>query len=210
MPRSTKSRRVAQEQITPEPEAVDLDTEATQGDLDEPMRDEREWTVDALHGRDFDWKTMTWNPPKGGNGTRPCLCNRLRGHECDLNTKSRFSIGHDARFKGKLQTAFRQGQKLVFAFEADDRAQVLDAEGHSQLLVGEVELEADAIARLVAPKLLPHVTHTSRAAKLQRLDAEAGTTVPQTAVEGKADEELTDADLDAIEDDAPGADAEEA
>ena len=173
----------------------------------EEQPDEREWTVDALHGRDFDWTTMTWSPPKGtSGGTRPCLCNRIRGRECELSTKSRFSIGHDARFKGILQTAFRLGQRVPFAFEADDHAVVTDAEGNPQPLVGEVELEADAIARLVAPKLLPHVTHTSRAAQLQKLDAAAGTTVPQTAVMGKADEELTEADIDAQVDDAAGAD----
>jgi len=173
----------------------------------EEQPDEREWTVDALHGRDFDWTTMTWSPPKGtSGGTRPCLCNRIRGRECELSTKSRFSIGHDARFKGILQTAFRLGQRVPFAFEADDHAVVTDAEGNPQPLVGEVELEADAIARLVAPKLLPHVTHTSRAAQVQKLDAAAGTTVPQTAVMGKADEELTEADIDAQVDDAAGAD----
>jgi hypothetical protein len=235
MPRSTQSRGVrrGRKDATPEPtfdermtdeereefagmlapepvvdEAQDEQVEQALNHAVEEQPDEREWTVDALHGRDFDWTTMTWSPPKGtSGGTRPCLCNRVRGHECDLPTKSRFSIGHDARFKGILQTAFRQGRRLSFAFEADDHAVVTDAEGNPQPLVGEVELEADAIARLVAPKLLPHVTHTSRAAQLQKLDAEAGTTVPQTAVMGaKPDEELTEADIDAQVDDAAGAD----
>jgi hypothetical protein len=228
MPRSTKSRGVRQAQPVVVDEvqdeqveqALDAATVVTAeaeltgrtGDPDaaDPTveGDEREWTVDALHGRDFDWTTMTWSPPKGtSGGTRPCLCNRVRGHECELTTKSRFSIGHDARFKGILQTAFRQGKRVPFAFEADDHAVVTDAEGNPQPLVGEVELEADAIARLVAPKLLPHVTHTSRAAQLQKLDAEAGTTVPQTAVMGaKPDEELTEADIEAQVDDAAGAD----
>lgn len=235
MPRSTKSRRVAEQTAALNPDATtdelrngntDVDgerllvvdtgpegtepTEPTEEMIEAAVADAREWTVDALHGRDFDWTTMTWNPPKAGtNGVRPCMCNRVRGHECELTTKSRFSIGHDARFKGVLQTAFRQGKRLVFAFEADDKASVTDADGHVQLLVGELELEADTIARLVAPKLLPHVTHQSRSAQLQKLDAEAGTTVPQTAVMGaKADEDITDADLDAIQDDAAGADEE--
>lgn len=234
MPRSTKSRRVNAEPVVvdevqdaPVAEALDNaegvtfdermtdEEKAAFADMlgvteaaPEPEGDPREWTVDALHGRDFDWETMSWTPRKAnGSGTRPCLCNRIAGHECDLTTKSRFSIGHDARFKGILQTAFRQGRKLRFMFEAEDKAQVLDVDGHAQLLIGELELEADAIARLVAPQLLKWVTHTSRSAKLQKLDADAGTTVPQTAVDNTPDEELTDADIEAQVDDAEGADA---
>jgi len=152
--------------------------------------------VKALHARDFDWDTMRWSPPKGnGGGNRLCMCNRIAGEECDLTTKSRFSIGHDARFKSILQKAWREGRNVKFSFVPEDNAVVTAADGSEIKLSGEVELAADAIARLVAPKLLPHVTHQSRAAKLQILDAEAGTTVPQTAVEHKADEELTDADV---------------
>jgi hypothetical protein len=167
----------------------------------------RETEVPALHARDFDWATMKWVPPKT-NGSRPCLCNRLRGHECDLSTKSRFAIGHDARFKGVLQTAFRSGAKLPWTFETGDILTTEDGTGTKLEEPREELLDADQIARLVAPKLLPHVTHQSRGAKLQKLDAEAGTSVPQTAVDSpKADEELTDADLEGITDDAEGADA---
>ena len=165
-------------------------------------------TALAPHARDFDWATMRWNPAKT-KGNRLCLCNRIAGHECELTTKSRFSIGHDARFKGILQTAWRAGTKVRFTFETDDQAVVVNPlDGSESKLEGEYELEADAIARLVAPKLLPHITHVSRAAKLQKLDAAAGTTVPQTAVDAKPDEQLTDADVDAQVDDAAGADAE--
>jgi hypothetical protein len=150
---------------------------------------------------------MRWVPPKS-NGSRPCLCNRVRGHECDLTTKSRFAIGHDARFKGVLQTAFRQGVQLPWTFETGDV--LTDAEGTGTRMEEPEErmLDADTIARLVAPKLLPHVTHQSRGARLQKLDAEAGTSVPQTAVENhKPDAEITDADLADVVDDAEGADA---
>jgi hypothetical protein len=162
----------------------------------------------ALHARDFNWDTMRWVPPKT-NGTRPCLCNRLRGSECDLSTKSRFAIGHDARFKGILQTAFRSGAKLPWTFETGDT--LTTDEGTSTKLDEPVEqmLAADQIARMVAPKLLPHVTHESRGARLQALDAAAGTTVPQTAVDHpKADEDITDADLADVVDDAEGVDAQ--
>jgi hypothetical protein len=156
-----------------------------------------------IHARDFDWDTMRWAPPKS-TGARPCLCNRIAGHECDLTTKSRFAIGHDARFKGVLQTAFRTGAKLRWAFDTGDV--LTDPESGLGTKVEEPreeELSADQIARFAAPKLLPHVTHQSRGAKLLALDAEAGTTVPQTAVDApaKADEELTDADLELVEDD---------
>jgi hypothetical protein len=156
-----------------------------------------------IHARDFDWDTMRWAPPKS-TGARPCLCNRIAGHECDLTTKSRFAIGHDARFKGVLQTAFRTGAKLRWAFDTGDV--LTDPESGLGTRVEEPheeELSADQIARFAAPKLLPHVTHQSRGAKLLALDAEAGTTVPQTAVDApaKADEELTDADLELVEDD---------
>jgi hypothetical protein len=159
--------------------------------------------TEALHARDFDWDTLRWAPPKS-NGSRPCLCNRIAGHECELTTKSRFAIGHDARFKGVLQTAFRTGTKLRWAFDTGDT--MTDPDSGLGVKVDEPreeELSADQIARFAAPKLLPHVTHQSRGAKLQALDAEAGTTVPQTAVDAppKADEEITDADLALIEDD---------
>jgi hypothetical protein len=178
------------------------DVERIWGEEPEPQ------ATQALHARDFDWDTMRWVPPKT-TGTRPCLCNRLRGHECDLSTKSRFAIGHDARFKGILQTAYRGGAQLPWTFETGDT--LTTAEGTSTKLDEPEErmLAADQIARMVAPKLLPHVTHESRGARLQALDAAAGTTVPQTAVDHpKADEDLTDADLADVVDDAEGVDAQ--
>jgi hypothetical protein len=198
--------------------AIDAEFAATDEDAPEVVTAEADLTgrtgdpdslpVQALHARDFDWDTMRWVPPKT-NGTRPCLCNRLRGHECDLSTKSRFAIGHDARFKGILQTAYRGGAQLPWTFETGDT--LTTDEGTSTKLDEPVEqmLAADQIARMVAPKLLPHVTHESRGARLQALDAAAGTTVPQTAVDHpKADEDLTDADLADVVDDAEGVDAQ--
>jgi hypothetical protein len=165
-----------------------------------------ETEIAALHARDFDWDSMRWAPGKVTNGgQRPCLCNRIAGGECDLNTKSRFSIGHDARFKGILQKAFRQRQTVKFSFVPEDNAVVTDAEGNQVRLSGEVDLEPEAVAKLVAPKLVKWIVHQSRDARLQIADAAAGTTVPQTAVEHKADEELTDADVEAQTDDAPDA-----
>ncbi len=210
---------------------ADLTREGQEAELDQATTEaEREWDASeaaeaadelgresqeierretqALHARDFNWDTMRWVPPKT-NGTRPCLCNRLRGSECDLSTKSRFAIGHDARFKGILQTAFRSGAKLPWTFETGDT--LTTDEGTSTKLDEPVEqmLAADQIARMVAPKLLPHVTHESRGARLQALDAAAGTTVPQTAVDHpKADEDITDADLADVVDDAEGVDAQ--
>lgn len=231
MPNSTRSRRASRKQAEQAPVVVDevqdpqVEEALNNAELAEPTHDEKFAAIDAefaetnetlhpdgsatqaLHGRDFDWDTMRWMPPKT-NGSRPCLCNRLRGHECDLTTKSRFAIGHDARFKGKLQTAFRAGAQLPWTFETGDT--LTDADGTSRVMSEPHEemLAADQIARMVAPKLLPHVTHESRGAKLQILDAAAGTSVPQTAVDHpKADEDITEADLEAIEDDAAGADA---
>jgi hypothetical protein len=229
MPRSTNSRGlrgrknatvVVDERATTE-EAAEYEAMLTQPVVDE-VQDERveealnnaelaepgAAEIEALHARDFDWDAMRWMPPKT-NGSRPCLCNRLRGHECDLTTKSRFAIGHDARFKGKLQTAFRAGVQLPWTFETGDT--LTDTEGTSRVLSEPTEqmLAADQIARMVAPKLLPHVTHESRGARLQILDAAAGTAVPQTAVDHpKADEDLTDADLADVVDDAEGVDAQ--
>jgi hypothetical protein len=175
-------------------------TEPTPEPVNDVVVDDNEWTVDALSN--IDWASLRWDvPDKVKSGDRPCMCNRIRGAECDLRTKSRFSIGHDARIKSRLQHAFRNGKRLEFAFEADDRASVLDEYGHAHRLIGEIWLEADVIARLVAPKLLPHVTHVSRAVRLQALDRELGTIVPQTAA--KPDAELTDADVAAQVDDAP-------
>jgi hypothetical protein len=157
----------------------------------------------APFGHQYNWDTATWTAPRG-SGTKPCGCNRLVGHGCELTTKSRFATGHDARFKGILQKAFRQGKKLEVDFGPEDNAYIENSEGVAEKLEGRYEMEADQIARLLAPKLLPHVTHDTRAAKLQKADAQAGTTVPQTAVEdGKPDEELTDADVEAQTDDAP-------
>jgi len=161
------------------------------------------WLADtAPFGHQYDWDTATWTAPKG-SGTKPCTCNKLVGHQCELTTKSRFATGHDARFKGILQKAFRAGKKLQIDLAPEDHATILNSEGVVEKLEGRYELEADQIARLLAPKLLPHVTHDTRAAKLRKADAEAGTTVPQTAVETKADDELTDADLAEQVDDAP-------
>jgi hypothetical protein len=226
MPRSTKSRRAqAQPVIVDEvqdeqvEQALDNAESVNNTEIaaaDELVRETQEvetlhpdgGPTPALHARDFDWDAMRWMPPKT-NGSRPCLCNRLRGHECDLTTKSRFAIGHDARFKGKLQTAFRAGVQLPWTFETGDT--LTDTEGTSRVLSEPTEqmLAADQIARMVAPKLLPHVTHESRGARLQILDAAAGTAVPQTAVDHpKADEDLTDADLADVVDDAEGVDAQ--
>jgi hypothetical protein len=166
--------------------------------------------IEALHARDFDWDSMRWSPAKRTNGgTRPCLCNRIAGAECDLTTKSRFSIGHDARFKSVLQKAFRESRTVRFSFVPEDNAMVTDAEGNEVRLSGEVDIEPEAVARLVAPKLVQWVVHQSRNAKLQILDAQAGTTVPQTAVDHKADEELTDADVEAQPSDTADADFRE-
>jgi hypothetical protein len=156
----------------------------------------------APFGHQYNWDTATWTAPRG-SGTKPCGCNRLVGHGCELTTKSRFATGHDARFKGILQKAFRKGEKLEVDFGPEDNAFIENSEGVAEKLEGRYLMEADQIARLLAPKLLPHVTHDTRAAKLQKADAEAGTVVPQTAVEGKPDEELTDADVEAQTDDAP-------
>lgn len=156
----------------------------------------------APFGHQYNWDTATWTAPRG-SGTKPCGCNRLVGHGCELTTKSRFATGHDARFKGILQKAFRKGEKLEVDFGPEDNAYIENSEGVAEKLEGRYLMEADQIARLLAPKLLPHVTHDTRAAKLQKADAEAGTVVPQTAVEGKPDEELTDADVEAQTDDAP-------
>jgi hypothetical protein len=226
MPRSTKSRRAqAQPVIVDEvqdeqvEQALDNAESVNNTEIaaaDELVRETQEVEIlhpdggptPALHARDFNWDAMRWMPPKT-NGSRPCLCNRLRGHECDLTTKSRFAIGHDARFKGKLQTAFRAGVQLPWTFETGDT--LTDTEGTSRVLSEPTEqmLAADQIARMVAPKLLPHVTHESRGARLQILDAAAGTAVPQTAVDHpKADEDLTDADLADVVDDAEGVDAQ--
>jgi len=226
MPRSTKSRRAqAQPVIVDEvqdeqvEQALDNAESVNNTEIaaaDELVRETQEvetlhpdgGPTPALRARDFNWDAMRWMPPKT-NGSRPCLCNRLRGHECDLTTKSRFAIGHDARFKGKLQTAFRAGVQLPWTFETGDT--LTDTEGTSRVLSEPTEqmLAADQIARMVAPKLLPHVTHESRGARLQILDAAAGTAVPQTAVDHpKADEDLTDADLADVVDDAEGVDAQ--
>jgi hypothetical protein len=224
MPRGMKHQKVVEPVIVDEVQDPQVEEALNHAELVEPSHDEKWAAIDAEfaetneaerpttalapHARDFDWATMRWNPAKT-KGNRLCLCNRIAGGECELTTKSRFSIGHDARFKGILQTAWRAGQKVRFTFETDDQAVVVNPLDGSEIrLEGEYELEADAIARLVAPKLLPHITHISRQAKLQKLDAEAGTTVPQTAVEGKPDAELTDADVDAQVDDAAGADVE--
>lgn len=181
----TEELDAAAEVNEPEPEGVDLN---------ELSQEE----IDKLHARDFDWDTMRWSPAKITNGgSRPCLCNRIQGGECDLTTKSRFSIGHDARFKSILQKAWREGKLVPFSFVPEDNAVATDAEGNDVRLTGEVQMPADMIAALVAPKLVKHIVHQSRAAQLQKLDAEAGTTVPQTAVEHKPDEELTDADVEA-------------
>ena len=190
--------------------------EADNADLVEPTHDEKWGAIDAEfaetnedepvdhgenHAADFNWDTMTWTAAKGGS--HPCMCNRLNGHQCELTTKSRFATGHDARFKGILQKAYRKGEPLEVDFGPEDNASVEDMNGDRQPLSGRVVLQADVIARILTPKLLPHVTHDTRAARLQKLDAQAGTTVPQTAADHKADEELTDADVEAQVDDAP-------
>lgn len=225
MPRSTKSailraqKEAAEQTLHPDGSPTELMSDEFQVEDVDPRdipavinaNELSASEIEALHARDFNWDTMRWAPAKRTNGgTRPCLCNRIAGGECDLTTKSRFSIGHDARFKGILQHAFREGRQVRFSFVTEDHAVVTDADGTDVQLTGEIDLSADVIARLVAPKLLPHVTHQSRAAKLQRLDVEAGTTVPQTAVENTPDEELTDADVDAQPDDTADAGFQEA
>lgn len=201
MPRGYKHRKTAETAVEPTAELnpdVPQEILAAEGHTD--VDGER---LVPLHARDFDWDTMRWAPPKS-NGSRPCLCNRIAGHECDLTTKSRFAIGHDARFKGVLQTAFRTGTQLRWSFDTGDTLTDPDSGLGTKVEEPREELlGADQIARFAAPKLLPHVTHQSRGAKLQKLDAEAGTAVPQTAVDAppKADEEITDADLALIEDD---------
>lgn len=213
MPRSTKSKRVQDEA----PQAVVVDE--VQDPQVEQALDNAElpgmWEQADLsggeadtatdrgenHAADFNWDTMTWTAAKGGS--HPCMCNRLNGHQCELTTKSRFATGHDARFKGILQKAYRKGEPLEVDFGPEDNASVEDMNGDRQPLSGRVVLQADVIARILTPKLLPHVTHDTRAARLQKLDAQAGTTVPQTAADHKADEELTDADVEAQVDDAP-------
>jgi hypothetical protein len=263
MPRSTKSKRVQEEQaVTVDQDATEAERAAYEEMLGVPVAHTPDWTVApghdeataelnpdvptevlaaeghtdvdgerlvpvdvaqainadelseteiaALHARDFDWENMRWAPNKVTNGgTRPCLCNRIAGGECDLTTKSRFSIGHDARFKSILQKAFRESRTVRFSFVPEDNAVVTDAEGKEVRLSGEVDLAPEDVARLVAPKLVKHIVHQSRAAQLQKLDAQAGTTVPQTAVEHKADEELTDADVDAQPSDTADADFRE-
>ena len=219
MPRSTKSKRVQDEapQAVVVDEVQDPQVEEALNNAELPGMWEQADLVDGEadtatdhgenHAADFNWDTMTWTAAKGGS--HPCMCNRLNGHQCELTTKSRFATGHDARFKGILQKAYRKGEPLEVDFGPEDNASVEDMNGDRQPLSGRVVLQADVIARILTPKLLPHVTHDTRAARLQKLDAQAGTTVPQTAVEHKADEELTDADVDAQPSDTADADFRE-
>lgn len=173
------------DEVKPEPEpTVPVDEAA-------PLTD-----VGELHGWEFDWATGRYDPEIAKarklktNAVRPCLCNRLAGHECDLTTKTRFAIGHDARFKSVLQKAWREGNELEVELRPEDGVLVDAGDGSNVVtwsVTGSIKLPADEIARLLAPKLLPHVTHVTRTQRQAVADESAGTALPRTAVEASAE-----------------------